>query len=141
MEVKLLNSNSILPKIYTEGAAAVDLSSIYMVHLLPKDRKIIHTGISLHIFDKSLCGIVTIRSSLGVKGLILSNSIGIIDSDYQGEILLNIYNSGDDSYLITENERIAQLLFIPIIHPNFKIVKEFSMESDRGSNSFGSTGK
>lgn len=145
-----------LPRYATEGSAAVDLVSTEDFTLHPQECRMIHTGLSIHIGSQSVAGIVLPRSGLGSKGLVLGNTIGLLDSDYQGEINICAWNRKpysmvsynsysheyEDEYdiRIQAGERIAQLLFVPIIKPSFRIVKEFSSPTDRGAGGFGHSG-
>jgi dUTP pyrophosphatase len=144
IQIKLINSNLELPKYQTDGSAGVDLYACIdkPLILVPDGRSIIKTGISLFIQDINVCGIILPRSGLSTKhGIILSNIVGLIDADYQGEMIIPIWNSGMHTYIIQPMERIAQIVFMPIIKSNFKVVSEFSNATKRGKNGFGSTGK
>lgn len=144
IQLKILNSNLELPKYQTDGSAGVDLYACIdkPLILVPNGRGIIKTGISLFIQDINVCGIILPRSGLSIKhGIILSNTVGLIDSDYQGEVMLPIWNSGMHTYIIEPMERIAQIVFMPVIKSSFKIVSEFNNITKRGKNGFGSIGK
>lgn len=147
IELKILNSNhakNLKPEYSTNGAAGIDLKVAIEknIIILPKMVKLIPTGIAIHIKDKNIAGIILPRSGLGHnKGLILGNTIGLIDSDYQGEIMLSCFNRSNKSITITPLMRVAQLIFIPIIHANFMIVNEFCNKTKRNDQGFGHTGK
>jgi dUTP pyrophosphatase len=107
---------------------------------LPNATELIPTGMALHIKDPYLAGIILPRSGLGHRhGIILGNSVGLIDSDYQGEISVSIWNRSSDHFTIQPGERIAQLVFMPIIQCEFEVVDEFVL-SERGEGGFGHTG-
>lgn len=128
----------------TAGSAGIDLCAILNDShstwwIYPGQAIKVNTGIAIHINDPGYCAIVLPRSGLGSKGLILGNTIGLIDSDYQGEIILSIWNRSADAIKIEPLMRIAQLIVIPVMVPEFNVVQSFS-ETERGSNGFGSTG-
>ena len=103
-------------------------------HLLP-------TGIAIHISDPALAAILLPRSGLGHKhGIVLGNLVGLIDSDYQGQLMVSCWNRGDKTFVVEAGERIAQMVIVPVIQPEFHIVDEFE-ESQRGTGGFGSTGQ
>ena len=144
MQIKKLRENSIIPKFQTEGAAAIDLCACINETMLltPEIPVLIPTGIAIHIADKSVVGLIVPRSGLGFNhGIGLMNTVGVIDSDFQGEIMVKLRMSHGDSYRIQPNERIAQMLFMPVHKVLFNEVAEFSTVTDRGINGFGSTGK
>lgn len=148
IEVKICDSriNDVvpLPQYQSSSAAAIDLYACIQEPLTIKPNAciLIPSGIAIHIKDPQVCGIIAPRSGLGHKlGIILGNSIGVIDADYQGEIKLSIWNRSEKDYSITPLERISQLLIVPILRPELKLVTEFSKDEDRGSDGFGSTGR
>jgi len=148
IETKIINSligTSIpLPSYATDGSAAMDLRACIekKISIAPGDSKMIPSGIAISIHDPQLVAILAPRSGLGIKhGIVLSNSIGIIDSDYQGEIQIGIYNRGVNTYTIEPGERICQMLFMPVIQADLFLVDEFSQDTERGSGGFGHTGK
>ncbi len=132
-----------LPNYATEGSAGMDLRAILdepleikagETHLLP-------TGIAIHISDPTLAAILLPRSGLGHKhGIVLGNLVGLIDSDYQGQLMVSCWNRGDKTFVVEAGERIAQMVIVPVIQPEFHIVDEFE-QSQRGTGGFGSTGK
>jgi dUTP pyrophosphatase len=132
-----------LPKYETIGSAGLDLRACLEepLSVAPAEVKLISTGIAIHIKDKSLAATILPRSSLGHKhGIVLGNSIGLIDSDYQGPLMISCWNRSHTSYTIQPGERIAQLVILPIVRIQFEIVDNFE-ESTRGEGGFGSTGQ
>lgn len=138
--------HSLVPTYATEGSAAVDLRAIIQEPLLlaAGDVALIPTGIAIHINDPNLAAIILPRSGLGTKGLVLGNLVGLIDSDYQGELKVQAWNrnkpSETSSIAIHPGDRIAQLFFVPIVRATFEIVDSFE-ESARGVQGFGHTGR
>lgn len=144
-ELKELNtkaSNTI--SFATDGSAGLDLRAMLKgscYQLAPGEVKLIDTGIFLNIADDNLAAVILPRSGLGHKeGIILGNSVGLIDSDYQGEIKVSLWNRSKKTFEIKKFDRIAQMVFIPVVKPIFNIVDEFSIKTQRGSGGFGSTG-
>lgn len=152
MELKFLNEqarkNGIptyggKPNIDDYGNAAIDLMSGEEKSIIvpPGKHAIVGTGLAIHISDPGIVGIVLPRSGLGFKrGIQLRNTAGVIDSNYQGEIKLAIENNGDTVFVIKPGDRIAQMMFLPIVHASFIEVEEFKESSSRGTNGFGSSG-
>lgn len=133
-----------LPSYQSNSAAGIDLYACVEQETLlkPKQCLLIPSGIALHIKDPNTCGILAPRSGLGHKlGIILGNSIGVIDADYQGEIKLSIWNRSEKDYIITPLERISQLMIVPILRPTFTIVDHFNNQEERGEGGFGSSGQ
>jgi dUTP pyrophosphatase len=131
-----------LPKYETSGSAGLDLRACLDEPLVvsPLEVRLIPTGIAIHIKDKSLAATILPRSGLGHKhGIVLGNLIGLIDSDYQGPLMISCWNRGQNSYTIAPGERIAQLVFLPIVRADFEVVTTFE-ETVRGEGGFGSTG-
>lgn len=131
-----------LPRYETSGAAAVDLRAAISqeIVLMPGKCLMFPTGLAIHIADKNIAGIVIPRSGLGHKdGLVLGNGVGLIDSDYQGEIKLSLWNRSTLNKVIKPLDRVAQLIFIPVMLAKFNIVENFK-SSARGDKGFGSTG-
>jgi dUTP pyrophosphatase len=144
MQIKKLRPNAIIPKIQTAGAAAIDLHACLdsSILLTPETPALIPTGIAIHIADKSLVGLILPRSGHGFNyGIGLMNTAGVIDSDYQGEIMIKLRMSHGDSYRIQDGERIAQMMFVLVYKPFLDVVDEFDDITERGNNGFGSTGK
>ncbi len=140
----LLGTSIPLPTHATDGSAALDLRACLeeAVTLFPGTTMIIPSGIAIAIHDPSLVAILAPRSGLGIKhGIVLANTIGVIDSDYQGEIMVGLRNQGESSYTVQPGERICQMLFMPVVQATLRVVAAFSEESVRGSGGFGSTGK
>jgi dUTP pyrophosphatase len=131
-----------LPQHATAGSAGLDLRACIdePIELAPGATVLIPTGIAIHIADTGLAAMILPRSGLGHKhGIVLGNLTGLIDSDYQGPILVSCWNRGDASYTITPGERIAQMIFVPVVQARFEVVEEFE-ESHRGSGGFGHSG-
>ncbi len=132
-----------LPAYATDGAAGLDLRACVEAPLTlgPGDTQLIRTGLAIHIGDPALAAVILPRSGLGHKhGIVLGNLVGLIDSDYQGELLVSCWNRGTESFNIQPGERIAQLVFVPVVRAHFDIVDEFEV-SDRGAGGFGHTGR
>ena len=131
-----------LPTYATNGSAGVDLRACLddAITLKPGDTQLIPTGIAIHIADNQLAATILPRSGLGHKhGIVLGNLVGLIDSDYQGQLFISCWNRGDTEFTIETGDRIAQLMFIPVVQAEFSIVEEFG-DSARGEGGFGSTG-
>lgn len=131
-----------LPEYATSGSAGLDLRAMLQVDttLEPGQTLLIPTGLSIHIADPNLAALVLPRSGLGHKhGIVLGNLVGLIDSDYQGELMVSCWNRGQSSFSIAVGERIAQLMLVPVIQAQFELVKEFD-DSDRGTGGFGHSG-
>ncbi|MBI79837.1 MAG: dUTP diphosphatase [Pseudomonadota bacterium] len=140
---KRLGDSIPLPELATSGSAGVDLRACIdaPIQLSPGSSELINTGFAIHLGDPNLAALILPRSGLGHKhGIVLGNLVGLIDSDYQGEILISCWNRGDNSFEILPGERIAQLVIVPVIQPIFEIVDSFE-DSDRGSGGFGHTGR
>ena len=131
------------PHYATPGAAGLDLRACVEVpvKLHPGDTQLIPTGIAIHLADPGLAALILPRSGLGHKhGIVLGNLTGLIDSDYQGEIFVSIWNRGRETFTINPLDRLAQMIVVPVLQVAFNIVDEFE-ESHRGDGGFGSTGK
>ena len=132
-----------LPAYATPGSAGLDLRACLDAPLLlqPGQTALIPTGLSVHIGDPGLAAVLLPRSGLGHKhGIVLGNLVGLIDSDYQGPLMVSCWNRGSTPFTIEPMERIAQMLIVPVVQAVFRRVDEFG-ESDRGSGGFGSTGR
>ncbi|CEN32008.1 Deoxyuridine 5'-triphosphate nucleotidohydrolase [Candidatus Westeberhardia cardiocondylae] len=147
IDIKILNKNTKnkfhLPKYTTSGSSALDLRACInnIIKLKSNQTKLIPTGIAIHIMDPNIAAIIVPRSGLGHhSGIILGNSIGIIDSDYQGELMLSIWNRKKHNFFIKPNSRIAQIIFIPIIKIKFNIVNSFQYTTKRKKKGFGHSG-
>lgn len=146
VQVKILNpkigKEIPLPQYATLGSAGLDLRACLdePLEILPGSTHLIPTGMAIHIADPTLAGVILPRSGLGHKhGIVLGNLIGLIDSDYQGELMISCWNRGGLPFSLSAGERIAQLVIVPIIQVGFKIVPEFHT-SLRGVGGFGHTG-
>lgn len=131
-----------LPAYATEGAAGLDLRACLNepLQLAPQSCELIPTGLSIYIADPGLAAVILPRSGLGHKnGIVLGNLVGLIDSDYQGELKISCWNRSADSFTINPGDRIAQLVIVPVVQAQFEIVTEFQT-SKRGESGFGSTG-
>ena len=131
-----------LPEYQTDGSAGVDLQACIdqTVSIQPGDTKLIPSGIAIHIKDPNLAAVLLPRSGLGhKKGLVLGNLVGLIDSDYQGQVFISCWNRGSNQIDIEPGMRIAQMVFLPVEQVDFNVVVDFD-ESERGSGGFGHTG-
>lgn len=131
-----------MPTYATDGSAGLDLRACLdtPLTLQPGDTELLKTGLSLHIADPRLAAMILPRSGLGHKhGIVLGNLVGLIDSDYQGELMVSCWNRGQTAFTIEPGERIAQLVLVPVVQADFEIVEEFDA-SHRGEGGFGSTG-
>ncbi len=147
IEIKIINKTFIeefgLPHHATKGSAGMDLRACLTQPLTiqANETKLIPTGISIYIKDNNLAAIILPRSGLGHKhGLVLGNLVGLIDSDYQGELFVSCWNRSKKDYTIQAGDRIAQLVIVPIIQAQFKVVETFT-QTDRGEGGFGHSGK
>lgn len=145
VDVKVLDArlNGQLPHYATPGSAGLDLRACIdaPLTLVPGEAQLIPTGIAIHLADRGLAALVLPRSGLGHKhGIVLGNLVGLIDSDYQGQIFVSTWNRGDAPFTVAPMERLAQLVVVPVVQVAFNVVEEFSA-SARGANGFGSTGK
>lgn len=147
IETKIMNpligTTIPLPSYATSGAAAVDLRACLEMPktVQPGETVLIPSGIAISIHDPALVALLVPRSGLGIKhGIVLANTIGVIDSDYQGEIGIGIVNRGSAPYTIEPGERVCQMMFVPVLQADLSVVTEFSKESERGAGGFGSTG-
>jgi dUTP pyrophosphatase len=147
LQVKILDSrlgNTIpMPTYATEGSAGLDLRACVEapMTLEPGQTELIPTGMAIYIEDPSLCAMILPRSGLGHKhGIVLGNLVGLIDSDYQGQLFVSCWNRGDTTFTIEPGERIAQLVLVPVVQGDFEFVEEFTA-TDRGEGGFGSSGR
>lgn len=132
-----------LPEYATPGSAGLDLRACLDEELViaPGETHLLPTGISIYISDPGLCATILPRSGLGHKhGIVLGNLVGLIDSDYQGPLMVSAWNRGQQSYAIQPGERIAQLVILPVVQASFNLVTDFD-SSERGQGGFGSSGK
>ena len=131
-----------LPEHATDGSAGVDLRACLDEGLLikPGETHLIGTGIAIHIADPGFAAMLLPRSGLGHKhGIVLGNLVGLIDSDYQGELKVSCWNRGDTEFTVKPGERICQMIIVPVVQASYEIVEEFD-ESERGAGGFGHTG-
>jgi deoxyuridine 5'-triphosphate nucleotidohydrolase len=131
-----------LPRRATSGSAGLDLRACVdaPVVLEPGQTHLVPTGIAIHLADPGLAAVLLPRSGLGHKhGIVLGNLVGLIDSDYQGQVMVSVWNRGERSYTIQPGERIAQMVVVPVVQVEFEVVAEFE-SSARGAGGFGSTG-
>lgn len=131
-----------LPAYATPGSAGLDLRACIdaPLDIAPGSAHLIPTGIAIHIADPGLAAIIVPRSGLGHKhGIVLGNLVGLIDSDYQGPLMVSCWNRGSTAYRVSPLDRVAQLVIVPVVQAQFRVVDEFEA-SDRGGGGFGSTG-
>jgi dUTP pyrophosphatase len=145
LEVRILDPRirEMLPQYATAGAAGLDLRACLdaPLTLKPGDSQLVPSGIAIHIGDPGFAAIVLPRSGLGAKhGIVLGNLVGLIDSDYQGQVFISVWNRGQAEFTIQPMDRIAQLVVVPVQQVEFSVVEEFA-SSSRGAGGFGSTGK
>jgi dUTP pyrophosphatase len=132
-----------LPAYATHGSAGLDLRAAIddAITLRPGDTALIPTGLAIHLDDAGLAAIIIPRSGLGHKhGIVLGNGVGLIDSDYQGQVFVSCWNRGKETFVVNPLERIAQLVVVPVVQVDLNVVESFE-ESARGAGGFGSTGK
>ena len=132
-----------LPQYGTPGAAGLDLRACLEAPLMlnPGDSQLVPSGIAIHIGDSGFAAIILPRSGLGAKhGIVLGNLTGLIDSDYQGQVFISMWNRGQAAFTIQPMDRVAQLVVVPVQQVEFNVVEEFTT-SGRGAGGFGSTGK
>lgn len=131
-----------LPQYATSGSAGLDLRACIEqpITLQPGETYLVPTGLAIHLADSNYAALILPRSGLGHKnGIVLGNLVGLIDSDYQGELKVSLWNRGQEEFVIEPSARIAQMIIIPVMQANFTVVEEFA-QSDRGEGGFGSTG-
>jgi dUTP pyrophosphatase len=140
---KRLGEQFPLPDYATEGSAGMDLRAMLEapIDLAPGDTQLLPTGIAIHIGDPSLAAVILPRSGLGHKhGIVLGNLVGLIDSDYQGQLFVSCWNRGVQPFRVEVGERVAQLVLVPVVRAVFEQVDEFD-ESERGAGGFGHSGR
>ncbi len=143
IQLKILDPRAQVPAYATGGSAGLDLRAMLDAPLVlePGQTALLKTGLSIHLNDPALAAVILPRSGLGHKhGIVLGNLVGLIDSDYQGELMVSCWNRGQTVFTINHGERIAQLVLVPVVQAAFEVVREFSA-SERGAGGFGSTGK
>ena len=132
-----------LPQYATAGSAGIDLRACVdaPLELNPGDTQLIPSGIAIYLADPTLAAVVLPRSGLGHKhGIVLGNLVGLIDSDYQGQLFVSVWNRGSTTFTIQPGERIAQLVVVPVVQVDFEVVEEF-VATERGGGGFGSSGR
>jgi dUTP pyrophosphatase len=146
IEIKVLNSqiseNFLLPKYATIGSSGLDLRACLekKTKLKSQQNILVPTGIAIHIADPNVTALILPRSGLGhKKGIVLGNLVGLIDSDYQGQLMISLWNRSEKDFYINPYDRIAQIIFIPVIKPRFSLVKEFK-KTVRAKKGFGHSG-
>ena len=145
LQVKILDERmrAMLPHYATAGAAGLDLRACLEkeLRLEPGDSRLVSSGIAIHVGDPGYAAIILPRSGLGAKnGIVLGNLVGLIDSDYQGPLMVSVWNRGREPFTVQPMDRIAQLVVIPVTQVEFQVVEDFAA-SARGAGGFGSTGK
>jgi dUTP diphosphatase len=145
LDIKILDEKirSQLPAYATAGSAGLDLRACIddPITLKAGDTALIPTGLAIHLDDPGLAAMIIPRSGLGHKhGIVLGNLVGLIDSDYQGQLMVSCWNRGRESFVVNPLERIAQLVIVPVVQVQLNVVETFA-ESSRGAGGFGSTGK
>jgi len=132
-----------LPHYATDGAAGMDMRACIDAPLViaPGETRLIPTGLAIHIQEPGLAAMLLPRSGLGHKhGIVLGNLVGLVDSDYQGQVFVSCWNRGGEIFTMQPGERIAQMVIVPVVHADFEVVEEFAA-SARGSGGFGHTGR
>jgi dUTP diphosphatase len=145
LDVKILDPRlrDSLPHYATSGAAGLDLRACIDAPLVldPGSAELVPSGMAIHLGDAGLAAVVLPRSGLGHKhGIVLGNLVGLIDSDYQGQVMVSVWNRGSAAFTIQPMDRIAQLVVVPVVQVKLNVVEDF-VESRRGAGGFGSTGK
>ncbi|MFA6179991.1 MAG: dUTP diphosphatase [Candidatus Methylopumilus sp.] len=145
VDLKILDDRlkELMPTYATPGSAGLDLRACveHVAVLHPGETQLIPTGMAIYLSDPGYAAMILPRSGLGHKhGIVLGNLVGLIDSDYQGQLLVSCWNRSKETFMLNPMERIAQLVIVPVIQANFNVVAEFPA-SDRGEGGFGSTGK
>ena len=146
IDVKILDPRMVdqLPAYATSGSAGLDLRAYLdeALTLQPNAWQLVPTGIAIHLADPGYAALILPRSGLGHKhGIVLGNLVGLIDSDYQGQLMVSAWNRSQQAFTIEPMERIAQLVIVPVVQARFNVVSEFPAQSERGAGGYGSTGK
>ena len=132
-----------LPHYATDGSAGMDMRACLdaPLELAPGDTHLIPTGLAIHVADTGLAAVLLPRSGLGHKhGIVLGNLVGLIDSDYQGQVFVSCWNRGEKVFIVEQGERVAQMVIVPVVRAEFEIVEDFNA-SERGAGGFGHTGR
>ena len=145
IDIKILDPRMLdqLPAYATEGSAGLDLRACIdaPITIEPGATVLIATGLAIHLADPGYCAMILPRSGMGHKnGIVLGNLVGLIDSDYQGQLMVSTWNRGQNAFTLQPMERLAQLIVVPVVQVGFNVVDEFDT-SERGAGGFGSTGK
>jgi dUTP pyrophosphatase len=138
-----LGSEFPLPHYATDGSAGMDMRACLdaPLEMAPGDTHLIPTGMAIHVADAGLAAVLLPRSGLGHKhGIVLGTLVGLIDSDYQGQVFVSCWNRGSETFVIEPGERIAQMVIVPVVHADFEIVEDFVV-SERGAGGFGHSGR
>lgn len=146
IDVKILDPRLAdhLPEYATPGSAGLDLRACIDAPLVlaPNAWQLVSTGLAIHLADPAYAAMILPRSGLGHKhGIVLGNLVGLIDSDYQGQLMVSAWNRSDVAFTIEPMERIAQLVIVPVVQAQFNLVNEFAAASERGEGGYGSTGQ
>jgi dUTP pyrophosphatase len=146
LDVKVMDERlrSMLPNYATAGSAGLDLRACLdaPLTLQPNAWQLVPTGMAIHLKDPNYAALILPRSGLGHKhGIVLGNLVGLIDSDYQGQLMVSAWNRSDVAFTIEPMERIAQLVIVPVVQAQFNLVDEFAAATERGAGGYGSTGK
>ncbi len=146
IDVKILDArlHEQLPAYATPGSAGLDLRACLdaPLTLAPNAWQLVPTGMAIHLADPGYAALILPRSGLGHKhGIVLGNLVGLIDSDYQGQLMVSAWNRSDVAFTITPMERIAQLVIVPVVQARFNLVEEFDATTERGAGGYGSTGR
>jgi dUTP pyrophosphatase len=146
LDVRILDTRlrDQLPTYATQGSAGLDLRACLDEPLLlaPNAWQLVPTGLAIHLKDPGYAALILPRSGLGHKhGIVLGNLVGLIDSDYQGELMVSAWNRSDVAYTLQPMERLAQLVIVPVVQAQFRVVDDFDHATERGAGGYGSTGK
>ncbi|MEY3551597.1 MAG: dUTP diphosphatase [Burkholderiales bacterium] len=146
LDVKILDARlrDMMPAYATAGSAGLDLRACLdePLTLAPNAWQLVPTGMAMHLKDPAYAALILPRSGLGHKhGIVLGNLVGLIDSDYQGQLMVSAWNRSEVAFTIEPMERIAQLVIVPVVQAQFHVVDEFTQASERGEGGYGSTGK